>query len=94
MQIITKAKDEYPEIKPFDIKLKKKTVKSPHELSATVQLLKDEGLVKGRYGFGYWLALVKKSKTSYTEMIGILKSLEGMDKKYNKGGVLTNKLKR
>ena len=93
MQIITKAQDEYPEIKPFDIKLKK-PVKAPHELSATVQLLKDEGLVKGRYGFGYWLALVKKSKTSYTEMIGILKSLEGMDKKYPKGAVLTNKLKQ
>ena len=93
MQIITKAKDEYPEIKPFDIKLKK-IVKSPHELAGTVQLIKDEGLVKGRYGFGYWLALVKKSKTSYTEMIGILKSLEGMDKKYPKGAVLTNKLKQ
>jgi len=93
MQIITKAQDKYQEIKPLDIKLKK-PVKAPHELSATVQLLKDEGLVKGRYGFGYWLALVKKSKTSYTEMIGILKSLEGMDKKYPKGAVLTNKLKQ
>ena len=76
------------------IKLPKTTTNPPHELSATVELIKNEIPFTKSYGWGYWLKLVKKSNVSYTEMIGILKSLEGMDKKYNKGGVLTNKLKR
>ena len=63
----------------------------PHELAATVDLIKTAGLIKEpTYGYNYWLGKVKRAGVSYTDMIGILKNLQSMDSKYSKGGTLTN----
>lgn len=64
----------------------------PHELSAAVELIKDAGLFTKKYGWSYWLGKVKRAGVTYGEMHGILKEVGGMDKKYNKGGRLTNLL--
>jgi len=63
-----------------------------HEIAASVDEIKkvlnfDD---KGKYGYKYWLRKVKRSGKGYTEILGILKEIEAMDKKYNKGGRLTN----
>ncbi len=75
------------------ISLFKPDPKAPkHELSASVnEIIKVVGEEKG-YGYGYWLKLVKKSGLSFGGIMGLLKSIENMDKKYPKGAVLTNKL--
>ena len=65
----------------------------PHELAATVDLIKAAGLLKEpTYGYNYWLGKVKRAGVTYNDMIGILKNLQGMNAKYNKGGTLTNTL--
>lgn len=64
----------------------------PHELSATVELIQKAGLFTKKYAWGYWLGKVKRANVGYSEMIGILKEIRGMDPKYNKGGRLTNLL--
>jgi len=63
-----------------------------HELAMSVQTILDIVGVSKKYGFGYWLGVVKRSKKGYTEIIGILKELDGLPSKYNKGATLTNKL--
>lgn len=75
----------------ININLSKKR-KPSHELAMSVQEIIDVVGESKKYGFGYWLGIVKRSKKSYTEIMGILKELEGLPSKYNKGAVLTNKL--
>lgn len=70
-----------------------------HELAATVDEISKVVPLTKRYGFGFWLKLVQKSGVSYTQMFGILKEIAriGNDKQgkpYNKGAVLTSKLKK
>lgn len=63
-----------------------------HELAASVnEIIQVVGKHK-KYGYGYWLGLVRRSGKSYTEILGLLKELKAMDAKYPKGAVLTNKL--
>ena len=64
----------------------------PHEFAATVDLIVEAGLTNAKYNYKYWLGKVCKAKIAYSEMIGILKEVQGMDSKYNKGGRLTNLL--
>ncbi len=69
-----------------------KVSKGGHEKQAIVdEIIKVVGL-HPKYGYKYWLSKVKGY--SYGEILGILKSIENMDKKYPKGAVLTNKLKK
>lgn len=81
----------------FDI-LKEKQVakkKGPsHELAATVQEIIDLVGATKKYGFGYWLGVVKRSGISFSEMQGILKEVRNADAKYPKGALLTVIIKR
>lgn len=71
----------------------KKEKYAPHQISATVDLIVESGIVKEpKYGYKYWLGKVKRAEVSYNDMIGILKEINGMSDKYNKGGRLTNLL--
>lgn len=72
--------------------LKKREIKkAPHELSAITNEIERVIGFTPRYNRGYWL---KKCKgKSFGEIMGLLKQAEGMDKKYNKGGFITNALK-
>ncbi len=69
-----------------------KKKKPPHEKSATVDLIETAGILSKKYGYTYWLGKVKQGGVTYTDMVGILKEVQGMDTKYNKGGRLTNVL--
>ena len=61
-----------------------------HEKAASVdEILKVVGKSE-KYGYTYWLR--KIGRCSYPEVLGILKQVEGADKKYNKGGMITNLL--
>lgn len=62
----------------------------PHEKAASVdEIIKIVGLNK-KYGYTYWLR--KVGRASYPAVMGILKQVSGADKKYNKGGLITNLL--
>lgn len=64
---------------------------APHELAqVTNEIERVIGFTK-KYGRGYWLKKCKK--TSFGEIMSLLKKAESLDSKYNKGGWLTNKLK-
>lgn len=69
-----------------------KKKKPPHEKSATVDLIQNAGLVTKTYGYTYWLSKVKRAGVTYNDILGIIKEVQGMDAKYNKGGRLTNLL--
>lgn len=80
---------------------KKEVKKRPpnHELAATVDEVVKVIPLTARYGYGYWLKLIKRSGVSYTEMFGILKEISNMGndktgKPYNKAGTLVNKLNK
>lgn len=67
---------------------------APHELAATVnEIIKVVG-EHPKYGYKYWLGMVKRSGKGYNEMLGLLKQISDMDAKYPKGATLTNKLSR
>lgn len=66
--------------------------KPPHEHAATVDLIQNAGLVKGKYNYKYWLGKIHSAGVDYNQMVGILKEIQSMDPKYNKGGRLTNLL--
>ena len=81
------------------VSLKKKP---PHPLSAcTDEIQKTVGYTK-QYGRGYWLRLLStyrkkhnlEAEVVFTFLLGVLKEIGGMDKKYPKGAVLTNKLRK
>ncbi len=67
---------------------------TPHELAAVVdEIQKVLGFkYDDKYGYRYWLR--KAKGYSYTEIMGILKEIQNADPKYNKGGMLTNKLSK
>jgi len=73
-------------------KVKVVTKKPPHEKAATVdEIQKVLGFsYNDKYGYVYWLRKVRGR--NYNEVMGMLKQIEGVDKKYNKGGLLTNML--
>ena len=88
MKKLQDLKIQLPKVIPL-----KEVKKPPHELAAIVtEIIKVVG-EHPRYGFKYWLRIVKSSKKSYSEVMGILKELENLPSKYPKGAVLTNKLK-
>lgn len=62
----------------------------PHEISATANLIEEAGLFTKKYGRTYWMGKIKRAGVDYNEMIGILKEVMQMDRKYSKGGRLTN----
>lgn len=70
----------------------KKEKAPPHELSAVVdEIQKVLGFkTNDKYGYKYWLS--KAKGISYNQILGILKEIQGVDAKYNKGGLLTNKI--
>lgn len=45
----------------------------------------------GRYGYGYWLK--KIGDRPYSSILGLVKKMNQLPNKYNKGGWLTNQLK-
>ncbi len=63
---------------------------APHEQAAKVdEIVKIVGLSK-EYPYTYWLRKVKNF--SYGYVLEICKEADSLDKKYSKGGYLTNKL--
>jgi hypothetical protein len=67
---------------------------SPHEKAATVNLfLEFIGEAEAKvFPYGFWLKRV--GKCSYGDAIEICKGLENLPIKYNKAGVIINKLKK
>ena len=75
-----------------------RTKPPPHELADIVnEIEKVVGFTK-QYGRGYWLGQVsrwhKRTGKAYPVIFGILKEISQADPKYNKGGILTNKLRK
>ena len=71
--------------------LKSRSVEwAPHELAATVNSIIAIVGDHPKYNYRYWLGKVKRSGKTFTGMHGILKGIADMDKKYSKGGRLTN----
>ena len=67
---------------------------APHELAATVnEIIKVVG-DHPKYGYKYWLGMVKRCGKGYGAMLGLLKEISAMDPKYPKGATLTNKLSK
>lgn len=58
---------------------------------SAVACLKDEKIQKT---YAYWLALVKRSEASYGDVMAILKKAKGLPAKYNRGGYVTNQLRK
>ena len=66
---------------------------APHELSASVQYIRDKiGFTKA-YGGGYWSKRIKNSGKSFFSIKALVDTARGLDSKYNRGGFLSNKLK-
>ena len=63
-----------------------------HEKAATVDEIIKLAPITDRYGYLYWLSLLKRSGVKYNEMMGILKNVEGADPKYPKGALITKRL--
>lgn len=83
-----------------DLKNRKKETDAPHEKGDCFRLLRDLGVVKGKYGEGYWFSHIKKSGVTFyqleKEIIPKMKELEiwlKKDKgsKLNRGAWLTNR---
>ncbi len=65
----------------------------PHEKAAVVDLILDfVGESTKSYNYGYWLKQV--GKCTFSDAIDMIKSLETLPLEYNKGAVITNKLKK
>ncbi len=73
-------------------KKSKDTNKPPsHQRAASVnEIIKVLGENK-TYSYSYWLN--KVGSASYTQVLDILKKAEGLERKYSKGGFVTNQLK-
>ena len=66
---------------------------SPHELAASVNYIKRYIGFTKKYSGGYWLSKIKKSgKTNY-QIRQLVDEAMTFDRKYNRGGYLTNSLK-
>lgn len=71
--------------------LVKDNKKPKHQTAASVdEIIKIVGESK-QYDYGYWLRKVKN--VSYAKVLQICKEASNLDKKYNRGGYITNKLK-
>ena len=67
---------------------------APHELSASVNYIKEHLGFKGQYDGGYWLRKIKESgKTEYQVRKLVDHAMTLDETKYNRGGYLTNQLK-
>lgn len=96
MSNIKKISDLLP-----DFQVRKKETTAPHEIGDCFGLLKDEGVVKGKYNQGYWFSLLKKSGVSHYELKNeILKKmketedwLKSKGQTLNKGAWLTNRFR-
>lgn len=66
---------------------------APHELSDSVNYIKKYIKFQGRYNGGYWLKKVKLSRKTYYQIKELVDKAMGLDKKYSRGGWLTNQLK-
>lgn len=64
-------------------------ITAPHELADSVNQIIALVGTQPRYGYGYWLRLVKKSGKNFFEIEKLVKEAAGKEKK---GGFLTNKL--
>ncbi len=77
---------------------KPKTKAPPHALSACTDEIEKNGLYTKGYVRGYWLKMLSKYQKRknidatqvYNQLLGILKNIQEMDKKYPKGATLTN----
>ncbi len=68
-----------------------KVKKAPNsEIASSVEEILNTVGTHKIYNFGFWLRKIKTSGKSYTEILSILKDLEKLPSKYNKGATLTN----
>ena len=64
-----------------------------HELSASVDYIEKYIGFSGKYKYNYWLGMVHRSgKTNY-QIRQLVDEAMTFDRKYSRGGWLTNKLK-
>lgn len=70
-----------------------KTKQNPpaHEKAASVVEILKVVPETNEYNFGYWLKKIGQVK--YGTVLAIMKDAKNLDKKYNKGGYVTNRLK-
>ncbi len=66
----------------------------PHELSAISEQIRTTIGFTSKYNRGYWLKLLKDSKMTDTRFQGLLKDIMNLPSKYNRGGFLTNILRK
>lgn len=74
---------------------KRKVRPAPHETAASaneiLECLKPEPVQKP---YTYWLGVVKRSGKSYGDVMAIVKKAKDLPAKYNRGGYVTNQLKK
>lgn len=71
--------------------LKKTGKEEKFELQASVNSIIAVVGLNPKYGYKYWLGVVKRSGKGYPAIQGILKNeIEKLPSQYNKGGRLTN----
>lgn len=84
-----------------DLSQRKKSTDAPHEIGDCFGLIRDLGVVTGKYNQGYWFSLLKKSGITHhqlkEELIPKMKETETWLKRdkgstLNRGAWLTNKL--
>lgn len=66
---------------------------APHQLADKVNRIMEVVPSNRRYPYGYWLKKVKNSNLSWGMIDNICRTAEGLDKKYSKGGYISNQLK-
>ena len=70
----------------------KKNDKAPrHEKAASANLIIELLGNSKSYPYEYWLR--KIGRASYSTVVGIIKEASSLDRKYSKGGYITNRLK-
>lgn len=63
-----------------------------HEKAAIVDEIIKLAPITAKYGYTYWLSLIKRSGVRFTDIIGILKNIESAPSQYPKGALITNRL--
>lgn len=66
---------------------------APHELADSVNYIRDNIGFTGRYGYGYWLKKIKNKRLTFFQTKQLVDKAMGLEKKYNKGGYLSNQMK-
>lgn len=77
-----------------DVILKKKVSKRGSELDAVIDEIGKVVEIKEPYGFNFWRGVLSKKKVAYGTILELLKKMQGIDPKYNKGAVLVNMIKK